>query len=135
MTKRQYQNRDRLLDRIFAAAPGVTFATVDALLKAERTLHRWAEGECGDASGWAIERDEATGKPFRSRYSDRQPMKRLTFPIRDMERGALARVAAIAKTFGLHYYHQTDPRGCALYVAREPLTDTNYSSIGVAVCI
>lgn len=34
---------------------------------------------------------------------------------------------------GLHYYHQTDPRGCALYVSAEPLTDQNYSN-AVACC-
>lgn len=47
----------------------------------------------------------------------------------------IKRIAAACKAFGLHYYHQTDPRGCALYVAREPLTGTNYSSIGIAVTI
>jgi hypothetical protein len=28
---------------------------------------------------------------------------------------------------GLHVYHQTDPRGCALYISREPLPDNNYT--------
>jgi len=32
----------------------------------------------------------------------------------------------------LYYYNQTDPRGCALYVSNEPLTDTNYPN-GVAI--
>lgn len=129
MTRKQWQQRDSLINRL--NLPGVT---VDALLKAERTLHRWAEQECGDSNGWSIERDEVTGKPFKSRYSDRQPMKRLTFPVRDMERGALRRIAALCAENGLHWHHQTDPRGCALYVSREPITDVTYTQ-GVAVCL
>ncbi len=54
-------------------------------------------------------------------------------PIPDREAGALRRVAAICEANGLHYFHQTDPRGCTLYVSNEPLTDTNYTN-GVACC-
>jgi hypothetical protein len=51
--------------------------------------------------------------------------------IPDREAGALRRVAEACKAAGLHYYHQTDPRGCALYVAAEPLNAQNYSSRGI----
>lgn len=105
------------------------------LRRAERTLHRWAELECGDGNEWAswcIERDEATGKPYLACYPHNAKPSRS--PIPDRERGALKRVAAVCAELGLTYYHQTDPRGCALYVAREALTDSNYSSRGVAVC-
>ena len=51
----------------------------------------------------------------------------------DREKGALARVEALCKRLDLHYYHQTDPRGCALYVSNEPLPDNAYSN-GIACC-
>ena len=46
-------------------------------------------------------------------------------------KGALRRV----KATGLYFYHQTDPRGAALYVANVPLNNQNYSSIGVCCAV
>ena len=92
------------------------------LRRAQMTLHRWAEEECNGT----IQRDETTGKP--RRYWDRyNGASRGSMPIPDREAGALRRVAQVCKEAGLHYYHQTDPRGCALYVSTEPLNDQNYS--------
>ena len=104
----------------------------NTLRRAQLTLHRWAELECGDGNK-CIERDEKTDKPFMlyvyrsGAFADRRD------PIPDRERGALKRVAEVCKELGLFYYHQTDPRGCALYVSREPLSAEDYSR-GVAVC-
>lgn len=110
----------------------VDFNDVEALRRAELTLHRWAELECGDGNdraSWAIERDDDTGKPYHCIYwHDGRTSRRL---IPDREAGALRRVAAICERNGLHFYHQTDPRGCALFVAGEPLTSRDYSSKGV----
>lgn len=54
----------------------------------------------------------------------------------EQETGKLApvikRLESILKPYGLYYYHQTDPRGAALYVAKTPLTQENYTS---ALCI
>lgn len=119
-------------------ANGIEAATYDdahALRRAQLTLRRWAERECGDTgdhASTAIERDEETGKPYHVVYmhSENKPRR---YAIPDRERGALARVAAICARIGAHYYHQGDPRGCVLYVAREPLTDTAYNR-GVACC-
>lgn len=105
------------------------YASAEALRRAELTLRRWAEGECGngnDYASWSIERDEETGKPYLCTYPHQGKSRRTA--IADRERGALKRIAALCQTHGLHYYHQTDPRGCALYVSKEPLTDTNYSN-------
>lgn len=114
---------------------GISFDDANTLRRAERTLHTWAEQECGagnDNASWSIERDETTNKPFRCVYPHSGTMTRT--PIADREAGALKRVAKVCEANGLHFYHQTDPRGCALYVSREPLTDQNYSSRGVACC-
>ena len=117
---------------------GVPASLDDArtLRRAEKTLHRWAEQECGDGNdyaSWAIERDETTGKPFMVYHRFTQShSKRVAIP--DREAGALRRVAAVCKALGAYFYHQTDPRGCALYVAAEPLTDQTYSTSSVACC-
>jgi hypothetical protein len=110
----------------------LSFNAANTLRRAELTLHRWSEKECRDGNdrlSWAIERDEKTGLPYQvNSYHDGKVTKRR---IPDLEKGALNRIEAICKDYELHYYHQTDPRGCALYVANEPLTDINYTD-GVA---
>jgi hypothetical protein len=112
----------------------IPFEAANTLRRAEMVLHRWGEQECGngnDYASWSIERDEVTGKPFRCWYPHTGPMTRT--PIADREAGALRRVRQVCAAHGLSYHHQTDPRGCALYVSRELITDTNYTN-GVAVC-
>ena len=105
---------------------GFTFAESSSLIRAERTLSRWGEAECnGD-----IQRDEKTGIPWRF-FGAAHQHKCATA---DREAGALRRVAAICTRAGVHFFHQTDPRGCSLYVSRNPLSDNNYSN-GIAVCI
>ena len=108
-----------------------TFDLMEAakvLRRAQMTLHRWAEEECNGT----IQRDGVNGDGKPMRVFD-MPMrhggqwKQTTMYIPDREAGALRRVAEVCKAAGLHYYHQTDPRGCALYVSTEPLTDQNYS--------
>jgi hypothetical protein len=96
-------------------------------------LHRWAERECNGE----ITRDEATGKVFAQYGSGRGPF--LTVKTRDLKAGALRRLASIMKAHPtLVAYHQTDPRGCALYVVR--VADLAGSDVhqcysrGLAVC-
>ena len=121
---------------------GVDYESADKLRRIERTLHRWAELECGDGndySSWAIERDEETEKPYFVRYCHDGRTYRT--PTTDREAGALRRLATIMTAFPhLTYYHQTDPRGCALYlIPRDRLSngeriDSVYTR-GVGVCI
>lgn len=124
---------------------GFNTTETETLLKAERALHRWAEMECGtgtDTRTESIERDETTGKPFRRvQYSSAGQWRENCFPVRDMEAAALRRVAAVAAAHpDLSFYHQGDPRGCALYVLRPgdvPAGERadSYYSRGVAVCV
>lgn len=102
---------------------------INELRRAEIILHRWAEQECGDCDAyksWSIERDEQTDKPFMCIYPHDGEMRK--YVIADRERGALRRVAGICKEMKLYFFHQTDPRGCQLYVSNEPLTDANYTN-------
>ena len=107
---------------------GVSCTPSDAaiLRRAQLTLHRWAELECGDGNAyasWSIERDEETGKPYRCVYTHSGTTSRTQ--VQDKEAIALKRVAGLCKRLGLHFYHQTDPRGCALWVSRQPLDCQN----------
>ena len=132
----------------FAEMMGTLGFTADetcALLKAERALQRWAEMECGtgdDRVSISVERDEETGKPFRrvqymagGKWIDRKE------PCRDTESAALRRIKAIfGGKPGLSFYHQGDPRGCALYVLRagdvpEGERADAYYSRGIPVCV
>ena len=122
-----------LMQQLGARNISLSFDEVNTLRRAQLTLHRWAEHECGNDNGYAsycISRDEETGIPFmewRPHDGHRSTRSRIA----DREAGALRRVKAICKAHGLHYYHQGDPRGCALYVSNEPLPDHNYTH-GVA---
>ena len=125
---------------------GFSVEETEQLLKAERTLHRWHELECGsgdDRVSISVERDEETGKPFRrvqfmsagGKWIDRKE------PCRDMEKAARKRIDAVmAGKTGLFAYVQGDPRGCALYILRESdkiegSTPDCYYSRGLAVCV
>lgn len=125
-------------------ALGFTYEEAQALRRIEMTLRRWAERECGDGSNWAIERDETTGRPFNV-YHGEGPRRR--YPIADRETGALRRCAAIIAARNtrnsdagpLSFYHQDDPRGCALYILRPGGVPAGedagcYYARGVAVC-
>lgn len=124
-----------LQHRIFTRTNiSLSFDDANTLRRAQITLHRWAEQECGDGNdymSWAIERDESTGLPYRVVYPHKGETRR--YRVADREAGALRRVKAICAAHGLHFFHQTDPRGCALYVSNQPLTDSAYTN-GVACC-
>lgn len=103
------------------------------LRRAQMTLHRWAEEMCNGTI--QREGEQGDGKPFRVVESStmRNPDQwiRRTYPVPDREAGALRRVAKVCKEAGLYFFHQTDCRGCALFVAAFPLDHSNYDR-GVA---
>jgi hypothetical protein len=124
---------------------GIPRDDAEALRRDSMRLRRWYELECGTenaaGSSVSVERDEATGKTFqRIQYRLRgEGWVDRREPCADRETGALRRVAAvIARYPGLSVYHQTDPRGCALYVLRpgdvpEGADPGPYYSRGIAV--
>lgn len=123
-----YAKTHSLIDRAARYGINLTFDQAHTLRRAELTLQRWAELECGDGNdyaSWGIERDEKTDKPYMVRHPHNGPSRR--WPIPDREAGALRRVAKLCADAGLYFYHQTDPRGCALYVSREPIDCQTYS--------
>jgi len=124
-------NKRRVFDRLNTVL-GLSFAECETLWRAQCVLHRWAELECGDGNG-CIERDEKTGLPF-WRNANTSKLTRIS----DRETPALRRVAEVAKRRGLGWYHQTDPRGCALYVGTPEMlggadVESAYNRL-IAVC-
>jgi hypothetical protein len=110
---------------------GVTYQDAQALRRISMTLRRWYEMECGCDRG-AIERDEETGLTYW--YN---PDVGTRYRTRDMETGALKRLAAIMARYPhLTHYIQGDPRGCALYILPAGVygddIDANYSR-GIAI--
>ena len=71
---------------------GFSYDECAALTRCEMALTRWRERECGDGSNWAIERDEATGKPFDVYHGEGKSHR---YPIADREAGALKRAQAM----------------------------------------
>ena len=114
-------------------ALGISLDDALALRRISMTLHRWHEAECGTDYG-CIERDEATNKPY---WLNSNTMRRS--PIRDMENGALRRLAKVMARYPeLAAYVQSDPRGASLYIYRRDKLagmdiESCYSSIGTAV--
>jgi hypothetical protein len=124
-----------LMARLSGRGLNLTFDHANTLRRAQITLHRWAEMECGDGndySSWSIERDEVTDVPYFCTYPHNRPMYRRR--IADKEAGALRRIKAVCDFYGAHFYHQTDPRGCALYVSAEPIKDNDYTR-GIACSV
>lgn len=106
------------LDRL-----GIAYEDAVALRRIALTLHRWFELECGDGNNygsWAIERDEATDKPYMVHHHYRYGQGKDSTTKRaipDKETGARKRLALIlAKYPTLHAHIQTDPRGASLYL-------------------
>ena len=97
---------------------GFSESQADDLRRISMTLHRWYERECGIGGG-CIERDETTGRPYWN-YDTGRSRGRYLIP--DREKGALARLARIARIMAtlpkLQSYVQTDPRGASLYILR-----------------
>ncbi len=114
-----------------------TAEQAETLRRAAQALQKWAEHECGDGNeyaSWAIERDEKTGVPYKCIYphtSNQVQRQR----VQDREASALARVRSVCQALGCHFYHQTDPRGCSLYVGLDKLDGQNYHTKGVPCAV
>ena len=93
---------------------GLGYDEAQALRRISMTLQRWGEHECNGE----IQRDEATNMPY-WHYGRGTQGPFLTTKIADKEKGALKRLQAIVAYYpDFVAYHQTDPRGCAVYLVR-----------------
>ena len=115
----------------------LSYADAETLRRSELTLHRWGERLCGYSNMFAsywLERDDDTSKVYevRHRFSSKESERA---PIPDLETGALRRVKDVCDRNGLFFYHQTDPRGCALYVSDDASKFTDSRNDGIACSV
>ena len=130
MRETKAQKRQWLIERLTKL--GFNYGEIQTLRRIEMTLHRWSEHECN--GNIQREGDDGEGKP---RWHSGDNSKGYRTP--DRERGALKRLAKLVSTKpDLVYYHQGDPRGCALYVGfKSDIGDRSINSCYsrlVAVC-
>ena len=144
MNKTAQDKTLELRRRIYLATGDLGYAPVvekdaETLRRAELTLTSWAEEVCNGTierpwEGTVDGPDTYVGnRPARSigGYRDSSGRFHTEFMfVPDREAGALRRVAEVCKRNGLEFFHQGDPRGCTLYIARQGqgMNDTNYSS-------
>ena len=103
---------------------GISRQDYKALALEEHRLQRWSEQECNGE----IQRDDETGKPIR--VFDYEWGGKTSYPIADREKGCIRRCEEIAASYGLKFFHQTDPRGCQVHVYRESdLQGSDISSV------
>lgn len=110
--------------------------TAYELALVERKLQRWAERECGDSNNYNsfhVEVDD-DGKAWSVITPHTTGAKTRRYRIPNQEAVALRKLNAICERESLNFYHQSDPRGCMVYVSREPLDSQNYTN-GVATYI
>lgn len=125
MNRKEISNLYRIAEKL-----GIDWKAIEAFRRDSMTLRRWFERECGDSNAyasWAVERDEVTDIPYLVRYYTQGLYKFSKTRIPDREKGARKRIAERCERLELHYYIQTDCRGLALYLSREPLTESDYT--------
>jgi len=131
MNKREAEQRNYMMDTL--ASIGFTYDEAEKLRRISMCLHSWHEKECGTDHG-CIERDETTGKTY---WLNSTSGRR--YPVRDMEKGALNRLAKLMAAHPtLSSYTQGDPRGAALYILRpddipEGCSADSYYTRGICV--
>jgi hypothetical protein len=116
-------------------AVGFTQAEAETLRRISMTLSHWAETEC---NGEVEVNDD--GKAFRVHQGHAPTWEVSRWPIPNREAGAIRRLGKMMQDHpGFDFFHQTDPRGAALYIYRPDdlkpgqSIDRVYSSIGICV--
>ncbi len=94
---------------------GISQQDYKALALEEHRLQQWSTEECNGT----IQRDEETGKPVRVYTLPSGSYGRTRCFIPDREKGCIRRCEEIAASYGLKFFHQTDPRGCQVHIYRE----------------
>jgi len=106
------------------------------LCRIQEHLRQWAEDECNGRIQWD---DDETPWHYRPDRWGSYTVRTGRAP--DLETRYLAEAKDIARQIGGQVYHQTDPRGCALYFYRDsdligysdPI-DCIYSTVALPCC-
>jgi len=108
MTRKEAERQNHQAETLMRL--GLSRDEAEQLRRISRTLSSWGERECNED----IETDEQ-GRAWLTIHGAFHGHR---YRIPNREAGALRRLAAILKPHSrrLTYYHQTDPRGAALYI-------------------
>lgn len=96
---------------------GFSAEEIQTLRRVELTLHRWAEKVCNGE----IEYNEEAKKVYSVswRHLPLSGESKIAWEIPNREAHALKRLEHVmAHHKDLWYYHQTDPRGCSLWIGK-----------------
>lgn len=105
------RDKIRIANQINACAQmGLTTVEHDALRRASMTLQRWSEMECNHDVERSVD-GKVTVRYCRNDGNMTKPQR-----VADRETPSLKRCEAIAKAHGLVFFHQSDPRGAAVYI-------------------
>ena len=135
MTKREKQRIFELQSKLCDL--GFSYEETDQLRRISMTLHRWAERECNGE----VEVDDDNKAYSVNQGGPWNGWKVTRYRVPNREAGAKRRLAKImANHPDFTYYHQTDPRGVALYLVNKAQSlyslqtiDSNYNQIGIPV--
>lgn len=102
---------------------------VTTLRRYASRLSRWDELQCGASDGH-VEYNEQLG--YWERYSAGEVVNGEYVKTKkrtpNVGEGAYRAITEVCKRYDIHWYHQSDPRGCAVYISDEPISDDTYST-------
>ena len=101
------------MDKIKLVDVSVSINVYKKLLPIASILHRIAERQCNGyaATDWGRKQEKRDERK---------------------EASLLNKAISLASQTGLYIYHQTDPRGCSLYLITNEMDSTNYTN-GIAI--
>lgn len=114
-------------------ALGFSQDEAETLRRISMTLSRWSERECNGEV-----KVDGDGKAYSVSQGYPPAWKVTRYRIPNREAGAIRRAGMMMQDHpGWNFFHQTDPRGAALYLYRHEDVrrgiDCDYSSIGICV--
>lgn len=94
----------------------------NALRRVSHSLHRISEDSAMGRTDWRHKNDSHGSKQYGEKEYKRDVGK------------SFSKAEALRKKLGgkqsIHFYHQTDPRGTALYAGKKRMSQSNYNSEG-----
>ena len=124
----------------FLSEQGIMLSLPDArnLRSAAVTLHRWDQRKNGfltkypEKASVTLIRDEHTNIPYFAIHPFSGP-DTIYERVEDRERAAEVLIQNICNRYRLHFFRQTDPNECPLYLGRSPMTNQDFLTKGFAL--
>lgn len=102
-----------------------TFNDIAILRRHAITLRKYFEYECNGCT-----REKLPHESWKEYDNDRE---RQMIWVEERQKAILSLIDSKCKELNTHYYIQGDPRGASLHLGPKTMTDSNYSTEGVAI--